>query len=168
VLSAFVKERAEGTVRSSKITKTAKIAKTAKTAKAEKNAKNAKNKSKGKLTSKTKKKSISDRVSSLERKIRKMNGVVAALEGKVAELQNWRQDFTDDLTSKLDAVDTRLERYKDEIDEFLSIAHRKLGDNSSARTGYKSGLGILVERGGANPVDGNAARIGGGVVYTKG
>jgi hypothetical protein len=118
------------------------------------------------LKSKTKKKSISNRVSSLERKLKKMNSVVAALEGKVVELQSWKQVFTEDLTSKLETMGARLEEYKAQIDEFLSIARRRLGDNGSARTRFKSGLGTLIERGGANPVDDNAARIG-GVVYTK-
>jgi hypothetical protein len=154
-------------VRSSKITKTAKATKTSKIAKTDKIAKSAQSKSKSQTKSKTKKKSVSDRVSFLERKLKKVNSVVVALEGKVAKLQSWRQDLIDDSTSKFDTVGTRLEEYKEQIDEFLAIARQQLARNGSARTGYKSGLGTLVERGGANPVDGNAARIGGGVVYTK-
>jgi hypothetical protein len=161
VLSASIKERAEGSVRSSRITKIAKIAKPVKIARTSRN--QLKNKSKNK----TKKKSVSERASFLERKLKKMNGVVVALEGKVAELQNWRQSLTDDLTSRLDTVDTRLERYRKATDKFYSIMDRIQGDNSPQGTSLKSSLGTLVERGGANPVNGNAARIGGGVVYTK-
>ena len=62
----------------------------------------------------------------------------------------------------------KIETCKRATDNLFSVIDREALDNRVERASAKSGLGILVDQGGADPINGDAARISGGTVYKKG
>lgn len=109
-------------------------------------------------------KSADGRIASLEKELRQIRGLMAKWQERVEELQS-RQLRIDET---LQEVDTRIEESDKATANLFAIIDQIPFDHRLERTKVKTGLGILVDQGGAAPVNANAARAGGGTVYTKG
>jgi hypothetical protein len=109
---------------------------------------------------------LEERVADLERKLKTARSTTKKLEARVTTLENWTSNFVDELNNSLVAPiiqwGTDLDEQLKELDDAYRNLSTLAGANDTGpyeRSTLKSCLGILVDRGGALPIDGNASAI---------
>lgn len=112
--------------------------------------------------------SLDRRADGLEEKLLQEIGVLRKRADDVEEgLLTLTNVLLNELPARLADTDSRIQTLNEAYDNLFTIMDRLVPDDNPISRSIKGGLGVLVDRGGATPIDGNAARIGGGKVVVK-
>ena len=109
---------------------------------------------------------MKERLDRLERKLKGLSAQKSALLNVRRELKNDRDRFEEEietLEAKQSELDQRMTAVVKASNDAVSIVNRMLKDNELKQlgktSGMRTGLGVLADRGGAEPIDANASRV---------
>jgi hypothetical protein len=106
-----------------------------------------------------KKKSTSERIKLLEVKAKRAAKVAKELRKKTTDLEEWAENLVNELKIYGEQLGSILDRLESADHNLFQILDRIVPDEGPGGPSIRTGLEVLIERGGAAPIDGNAVDI---------
>lgn len=104
-------------------------------------------------------KTRTERVADLECKLRTARTAAKQLELRVSVLEEWAGELVDGLNAWAIGFAKELDEQKGRCENLHRLLDVYLPEGAPERAIIRTGLQALIERGGADPVDGNAVNI---------